>query len=192
MLAFVNETDVEVESGDLGAHGAAFAARPATGRVPVTNALRTREELLAALAAFPDELARIVFKDHDQDSLMRPASDGGWGVVEILPHLRDWEEIYLERARRIVEEDHPHLPGFDDELWSIERDYRGQDPRETMEDFRRLREEHVEFLRALTPEAWKRPGTHGYYGEITLQWLENHVADHDQEHLQQARDALAG
>ena len=36
-----------------------------------------------------------------------------------------------------------------------------------------------------------RPGTHGYYGEITLQWMENHVADHDHEHLQQER-CLAG
>ncbi|MEA2514887.1 MAG: hypothetical protein QOF33_1511 [Thermomicrobiales bacterium] len=192
MLVLANRTDVEVGTVESGASGAAQAARPTTGRVPVTNALRTREEILAALAAFPDELARIIFKDHDPDALTRPASDGGWGVVEILPHLRDWEEIYLERAHRIVEEDHPHLPGYDDELWSIERDYRGQDPDETMEDFRRLRDEHVEFLRALPPEAWARPGTHGYYGEITLQWMENHVCDHDQEHLQQARDALAG
>lgn len=181
-----------MDTVESGANGAPDATRPGTGRLSVTNGLRTREEILQALAAFPDELARVVFKDHDTESLMRPASDGGWGVVEILPHLRDWEEIYLERARRIVEEDHPHLPGYDDELWSIERDYRGQDPAATMDDFRRLRNEHVAFLRALPPEAWARPGTHGYYGEITLQWLENHVCDHDQEHLQQARDALAG
>lgn len=160
--------------------------------MPVTNALRTREEILAALAAFPDELARLVCDDHDLEALMRPASDGGWGVVEILPHLRDWEEIFLERARRIVNEDRPRLPGYDDELWAIERDYRGQDPWATLEHFRRLRQEHVEYLRALPPEAWSRVGVHGYYGEITLQWMENHVCDHDQEHLRQARDALAG
>lgn len=162
------------------------------GGGPVTNALRTRENILAALAAFPDELARVVLSEHDTDDLVRPASDGGWGVVEIIPHLRDWEEIYLERARRLVEEDHPHLPGYDDELWSIERDYRGQDPRATLNDFRRLREEHLGVVRSLPAEAWDRPGTHGYYGEITLQWMEDHVCDHDQEHLQQARDALAG
>lgn len=158
----------------------------------MTGALRTREAILAALASFPDELERIVFKDHDPELLMRPASDGGWGIVEILPHLRDWEEIYLERARQIVEDEQPHLPGFDDELWAIERDYRGQDPKETMDDFRRLREEHLAILRPLPPEAWERTGIHSYYGEITLHWLENNVCDHDQERLQQARDALAG
>ena len=160
--------------------------------VSVTNAIRSREEILAALAAFPDELARIVLMDHSPEALIRPASDGGWGVVEILPHLRDWEEIYFERARRIVEEDHPYLPGYDDALWSIERDYRNQDPINTLEEFRRLREAHVAFLRGLPPEAWERTGEHGYFGVITLRWLENHVCDHDQEHLQQIRDALAG
>jgi len=160
--------------------------------IPLTGAPRTREAIVAALASFPGELARIVFKDHDPNVLMRPASDGGWGIVEILPHLRDWEEIYLGRARQLVEEEHPHLPGIDDELWSIERDYRGQDPAEVMDDFRRLREEHLAILRTLPPEAWERTGNHSYYGEITLQWLENHISDHDHEHLQQVRDALAG
>lgn len=165
--------------------------QPAMG-VPVTNAIRTRDEILSALAAFPDELARVIQGASSPEDLLRPASDGGWGVVEVLPHLRDWEEIYFERARRIVEEERPHLPGYDDALWAIERDYRGQDPYETLEDFRRIREEHLAFLQELPPEAWERVGEHGYYGEITLRWLENHVCDHDQEHLQQVRDALAG
>jgi hypothetical protein len=182
----------ENEVVDWSAHDVAGVVRSATTGVPVTNPLRSRETILAALATFPDELARVIFGSHDPDALTRPASDGGWGVVEIIPHLRDWEEIYLDRAKRIVEDDHPHLPGFDDELWSIERDYRGQDPTETMEDFRRLRQEHVHFLEALPPDAWARPGTHGYYGEITLHWMEDHVTEHDQEHLQQARDALDG
>ncbi len=123
---------------------------------------------------------------------MRPASDGGWGVVEILPHLRDWEEIYLDRAHAIVEQDNPGLPGYDDELWAIERDYRGQDPRATFEHFRQMRADLVGFLRSLAPETWSRRGEHGYYGEITLQWMADHICDHDQEHLRQVRDALAG
>jgi hypothetical protein len=93
--------------------------------------------------------------------------------------------------RQIAEEERPYLPGFDDTLWSIERDYRGQEPGESFDRFRALREATVGFLRALSADAWLRPGEHGYYGEITLQWLVDHVCDHDQEHLQQVRDALA-
>ena len=29
------------------------------------------------------------------------------------------------------------------------------------------------------------------FGDVTLHWLADHMCDHDQEHLDQARDALA-
>ena len=157
----------------------------------MANPLRSPEAIVSALETFPEELSRAVFGNDDPEALMRPASDGGWGVVEVLPHLADWEEIYLERLRRTAVEEHPYLAGFDDSLWSIERDYRGQDPRESFERFSDLRAATVEFLKSLPAESWTRAGEHGYYGEVTLQWLADHICDHDQEHLQQARDALA-
>lgn len=158
----------------------------------MSTPLRSREHILETLSAFPGDLARVVFGDKDEEALYRPGSDGGWGVVEILPHLKDWEEIYFERAKLLVEEGRPHLPGHDDELWPIERDYRGQDPRDVFAAFEALRKEHVDYLSSLDLEAWDRVGEHSSYGEISLHWMENHVCDHDQEHLDQARDALAG
>jgi hypothetical protein len=154
--------------------------------------VRTTEQILQCLNDSPDELARLVGAAHDADALRRPANDGGWGVVEILAHLRDWEAIYFERARRIVAESHPHLPGVDDTLWPIERDYRGQDPHESLEQFAAARGETVAFLRSLPSEAWMRTGEHGYYGTISLQWMGDHICTHDDEHAQQAREALAG
>lgn len=157
----------------------------------MANPMRSPETILSALEAFPDELRRAISGVDDPAALIRPASDGGWGVVEILPHLADWEEIYQERLKRLATEDQAYLPGFDDTLWSIERDYRGQEPMESFERFRELREATVVLLRGLPADAWSRAGTHGYYGEITLQWLCDHISEHDQEHLQQIRDALA-
>jgi hypothetical protein len=159
--------------------------------VRVANQIRTTQEIIATLAAFPDELRRVIEGADEPEALVHPASDGGWGVVEILPHLRDWEEIYFERITKLIEEEHPYLPGYDDALWSIERDYRGQDPLETFESFNELRERTVEVLRSLPELAWTRRGEHGYFGEVTLQWLADHIVEHDQEHLQQIRDALA-
>ena len=158
----------------------------------VLVARRTRDETIEALASFPDELERLVLRGRSDAQLRQPASDGGWGVVEILPHLRDWELIYLERVERILAEEHPELPGFDDTLWSIERDYRGQDPRATFEELKRARAKLVVLVSAVTPEDWERTGQHSYYGDITLAWLCDHICDHDQEHLEQARDALSG
>jgi hypothetical protein len=157
----------------------------------VTKPVRAPEAILAELVNFPDEFYRLVLADHEREDFLQPARDGGWGVVEILPHLRDWEEIYLERFQHLILEDRPHLPAYDDDLWAIERDYRGQDPFETFEQFRQLRGQLLGLLEALSPEMWQRQGEHGAYGSITVQWLADHICDHDREHLQQAQDALA-
>lgn len=177
-----------------GPRGRALAAA-AAGEVgvvspPVGPPKRTRDAILAALVVMPDELGRIL-AGRPTETLKRPGRDGGWGVIEIVAHLRDWEEINLERARHIVAEDGPRLPTYDDELWPIERDYRGQDPWKTLERFRTLRGELVGLLQGLAPEAWERTAEHGAYGEITLHWLADHICDHDKEHLDQVRDTLA-
>ena len=150
---------------------------------------RTPEEIVAELSAMALELGRVL-EHRSPDALMRPARDGGWGVVEILPHLRDWEEIYLDRVSAIIEQDTPRLPAYDDELWAIERDYRGQDSRRTFEHFRQLRQELVAKLQDVPPKAWGRRAVHDIHGEITLQWLLDRICDHDREHLDQIRDAL--
>ena len=151
---------------------------------------RTRDAILASLPTTPDDLARLT-KDRDLDDLLQPSRDGGWGVVEILAHLRDWEEVFLERLKTVGEEDNPFLPVQDDELWPIERDYRGQSPEATLERFRSSRAETVALLEGLDAGEWERPARHGAYGDVTLHWLADHMCDHDQEHRDQARDALA-
>lgn len=152
--------------------------------------LRSRDEILRALEHFPAEFKRLILDPSDREALLRPAFDGGWGIVEILPHLRDWEVIYLDRIHAVLTEDSPALPGFDDTLWSIERDYRGQDPMETFASFAGLRAQTVSLLAAASPADWERHGIHGYYGDVSLLWLANHICDHDEEHLQQAKDAM--
>lgn len=151
---------------------------------------RTSDEVMAALANFPDELERMTAGQSDE-ALMRPARDGGWGVVEVLPHLRDWEEIYLQRIQMILDHERPDLPAHDDDLWAIERDYRGQDPHITVKHFREMRGQSVERLGQASPDAWGRTGQHAVHNEITLLWLANNMCNHDREHLEQIRDALA-
>jgi len=147
-------------------------------------------ELAAALEAFPEELGRAV-AGHPDEALSRPGRDGGWGVVEILSHLRDWEEIFLARVRAVLAEDRPALPAYDDELWAVERDYRAQDPRQAYEQFRALRAELVEVLRDLPPTAWERVGEHSAAGPVSLRWLAAQIHEHDCLHLDQIQDVLA-
>lgn len=177
-----------------------------TGGEPEAKTLRARETILSELAAFAGEFERVVMRSQDREALLRPAADGGWGVVEILAHLRDWDEVYADRIHAIVEIEQPRLPSFDDSLWSIERDYRGQDPVATLADLTELRGKTVEYLTALPGNAWQRTGvfeideslelwqsegTIANSRVITLQWLCDQMCDHDREHLSQALHAVA-
>lgn len=157
---------------------------------PVSDEQRPPEVVLPQLAGFPEEVTRAI-SGYSREALVRPGRDGGWGVVEILAHLRDWEEIFFARSQAIVEQDYPYLPAYDDDLWPIERDYRGQDPLKTLDQFRELRGRHVAFLQGIPIEAWQRLGNHGHLGEISLLWMANHMVEHDRGRLEQIRDVLA-
>jgi len=151
---------------------------------------RTTEAIVAALASVPGEFARLVAGKSDAD-LMRPAQDGGWGLVEILPHLRDWERIYQDRIEAILSEPEPTLEEYDDSLWAIEHGYRDQDPREAQEEFTTLRERLVERLAGLDRDGWNRVAILPKRGRVTLHWLMDSLCNHDAKHVVQARDVLA-
>lgn len=154
------------------------------------SAVREHQARLEQLAAVPDELERMLV-GRSVETLRHPASDGGWGAIENLCHLRDWEEVLLERVRAVVGQDTPDLPAYDDELWAIERDYRGQDPQRVAHRFRELRGELVSILSALTAEAWNSAGRHEVHGEVSLEWLAERARQHGNNHIVQIREALA-
>lgn len=155
-----------------------------------TEPSRTIDEILAALRATPYELARLI-EGQSEDALAQPASDGEWGVVEILPHLRDWEEVYVGWIRRLLEEDTPTLPVVDDSLWAIEHDYASERVPDALAGFGDLREEAVRLLESLDPATWERQAVHPQVGGLTLHQLADRMCDHDARHIEQARDALA-
>ncbi len=156
----------------------------------VTAPTRSVPELLSALRMTPAELDRLISGESDE-ALARPASDGEWGVVEILPHLGDWEAVQQVWIHRLLEEDVPALEAIDDSLWAIERDYAGQPPVESLATFAERRAETMHLLESLDDDAWQRQAAHPRLGPLTLHQLVERMCDHDARHIEQARDALA-
>jgi hypothetical protein len=150
-----------------------------------------REDLLDRLRVFPrllnDEIDGV-----EHERLMRAGPGGGWGAVEVLCHLRDWDEIYITRIQRTLNEDEPFLPGVDDSLWPIERAYHEQDPRKALDAFAERRAKLLELLDTLDPAAWLRRGEHFNAGLRTISWFAEDICAHDQEHLEQLHAVLAG
>lgn len=127
------------------------------------------------------------------DEELRTLRDGpdGWTTLEIICHLRDFNDIFFARARMILEQDNPALPGYDHEAMVIERRYNQQDVTAIMADFKEKRAVFADFFRALEPEEWGRAGIHPERGPFTLTNAVMQAGLHDVEHLEQITRVLS-
>ncbi|MDQ3525385.1 MAG: DinB family protein [Chloroflexota bacterium] len=147
-------------------------------------------QVRAMLEATPQEFSRII-EGESRERLAKPASDGDWGVVEILPHIADWEEVAAFWTGRILREETPVLEAVDDSLWAIEHDYASEDPYQALERFAALRLALVETLQGINDDDWQRSVIHAAHGRITLHQFADRICDHDARYLAQAHDALS-
>lgn len=144
-------------------------------------------------AAKTQTILGAVVKDVDQ-SLATGPRDGadGWTTLEVLCHLRDFEQIWQTRANLILSEDRPDLPKFDVEGLVIERAYAQQEFTSVWAERTRLRQESLAMLDGLTEEQWSRTGNHPRYGEMSISDLARQLTTHDVDHIEQIVRILAG
>jgi len=155
-------------------------------------ARRPRAERLARIARTPLELADAV-RGAGAAALARRPAPKSWAPTEVICHLRDNEEWFLERMRMIVAMDLPRFVATNPDRWADERQYLTNDGTAALAAFVRRRSETLEFLRALEPEAWARAGVHvDSRGRRTIDEFLSVMAWHDDNHLDQLRRALDG
>ena len=153
---------------------------------------RPREERLARIARTPDELAAAL-RGSDAAVLVRRPAPKSWAPTEVLCHLRDNEEWFLERMRMIVAMDLPRFVATNPDRWADERQYLTNDGAAALAAFARRRGETLTFLRELEPDAWTRAGVHvDSRGRRTIDEFLSVMAWHDDNHLDQLRRALDG
>lgn len=148
------------------------------------------DALVDRLREFPRRLQALAHGRSEED-LSRASGDGGWGAVDNFCHLRDLEELFIERVSRIVNEDHPWMPVVDETLWPIEREYDQQNPHIALEQFAENRARFVSMLASLSSEQWLRRGHHAELGDQTVLWYAEHAVEHDAAHEAGLRELLA-
>lgn len=117
---------------------------------------------------------------------------GGWTVLEVLCHLRDFEAVYLERARLTLNEDFPPLPFPDQEAMVSERAYNRQAPAQALEEWRVTRGTLLALLKGIADEeTWAREGNHPRRGGLSLNDHLLLMVWHDMNHIEQALRILA-
>lgn len=109
---------------------------------------------------------------------------GQWSIHEAVLHIVDADLILTDRAKRIIAQDKPTLPAFDQERFATHLFYAEQ----SMDDALLLLEiNHRQFARVLAklPEsAFGRIGIHSEKGETSLAHIVQGLANHLDHHLQ--------
>jgi hypothetical protein len=84
------------------------------------------------------------------------------------------------------------IAAYDQDSWVTSGHYETRDPRQSVEQFRVVREANLALLESLTPEQWKQYGMHSERGQETIEQIVRMTAGHDINHLRQIERILAG
>ena len=117
--------------------------------------------------------------------------DGDWNVVAVLCHLRDFDEVFFNRAQQMLNADMPTIKPVDHAALAIENDYNNQNLQDVLATFTQHRATFTEWLAGLSEEQWYRGGVHPETGEYTILQQAIQVCTHDADHLEQMMRMLA-
>lgn len=146
---------------------------------------REHAALIERIGSSGKDLLSYVAQLSDDELRRTPGSDD-WSVHAVLAHLRDVERhVFLNRIRRILNEEYPALESFDQEQWNRDH-YSAEEPLEDIvAEYESLRQEEIQLLRNASAEDWTRRGVHPEYGNLSVEWLALHNYAHTLDHLHQ-------
>ncbi len=147
---------------------------------------KKRWEILAKLQETPRTLASL-FQGVPDEVLRRKPAPEKWSMLEIACHLRDVEQLFVERYAKMANHDRPALRMINQDEVAVALRYNEDDPAAAIREFRLRRTETIALLSALAHQSWQRIGLHPKRGEFTIAGqLDIHV-NHDANHLNQIR-----
>jgi hypothetical protein len=119
------------------------------------------------------------------DALQWKPAPERWSISEVLAHLVDIEEVFSERARRMLEEKSAQFICYDQEAAYVAGKYSSGSAREHLRKFCHERDRNLSMLRYLPAGAAARTAQHNVLGTITLGEMMNSWACHDLGHIRQ-------
>src|SRR5213593_1200278 len=117
---------------------------------------RPREERLTRIARTPSELAAAV-RGAGTEVLARRPAPKSWAATEVICHLRDNEEWFLERMKLVVAMDQPRFVATNPDRWAEERQYLTNDATVALAAFTQRREETSSFSSGSGPTTGRAP-----------------------------------
>jgi uncharacterized damage-inducible protein DinB len=145
---------------------------------------------LAIQTSTPKKLARAIARA-SAAKLRKSSAPGKWSVAEILAHLADAEIVTAWRMRQILGAPGTPIQAYDQDVWASAGHYAKRDARQSLEQFRAVREANLALLKSLQPEQWKQHGMHAERGVETIEHITVMMAGHDLNHLGQVERIMS-
>lgn len=149
------------------------------------------DQRFARMSRTADDLAAAIRGQSDAALSTRP-DPKNWSAKECVCHLRDAEELFMQRFEMIMAMDGVKLTPLNPDRLAEERQYQHNDATEAIAAFRKRRDESLAFLRGLKSDDLKRGATHPARGRMTIEDFVTLMTWHDDNHLDQLTRALRG
>jgi hypothetical protein len=127
-------------------------------------------------------LLELLLRDVPQELLEWQPGPERWSITQVVGHMVVIEQLYEQRARRMVIDDSPALPPY---VAPSESELQQTQARQHLEKFAAQRRAFVFYLHAIPSTAGARTGRHHEMGTITLSQMLHELANHDLGHLRQ-------
>lgn len=109
-----------------------------------------------------------------------------FNLVEMVAHLADFDDIFLDRLRFAHETPGGTVMSFDPDSRATEKHYGSRDIHHELDVFENRRRDLVNFLDGLGPEDWRKTFVHPDLGEVSIDEYANIILAHDLSHLSHA------
>jgi hypothetical protein len=135
-----------------------------------------RDDLLDALAAFPDRVASAA-----RAAATGPVAPGEWTPEQVVRHLVAVEsDVHQARLRDLATVAEPRWTWTEPGPWSGEPDL---DLDGVLRRLAERRGETLAVVGALDETGWARTGQHATFGTLDVAGVLRNAVDHDEEHL---------
>lgn len=124
-----------------------------------------------------------------QSSLWQvPTHPNRFSPREVVAHLSDWEPILLGRMKAALDDPGCTIQAFDEGQLAIDNRYCDLDEVESLNRFKKQRQETVAWLEQLSSEDLAKHVIHPERGNLTIEQMASMIACHDIYHLDQLRE----
>lgn len=142
---------------------------------------------LQRLRQTPQELAAML-EGLTEAQMSAPAPDGGWGVRNVISHLRDAQAVCAERVEIFRSQAQPVLESKMVWTWAKDEAARPPTTAEVFAAYRKSREDMLHVLEAIPLKEWWKTGKHQEFGTLSMKQQVGYFALHELSHIAQLED----